>query len=80
MFYHAVCQVETTAGSLFFNIQSYALKVGETAASPPTGHVRHLALTVLQFFFCNSGNMTLLHIHQFTSHGNMRLVSQKQKH
>ena len=26
------------------------LLVGETGASPSTGHVRHLALTVLQFF------------------------------
>ena len=28
-------------------------------------------------FFDNSGNMTLLHIHQCTSHGNMRLASKK---
>ena len=26
-------------------------KVGETGASPPTGRVRHLALTSLQLFF-----------------------------
>ena len=51
-----------------------------TKASPPTGHVGHLALTSLQFCFGNSGNMTLLHIHQYTTDGNMRLVSQKLKH
>ena len=55
------------------------IHVGETGASPPTGHVRLLALTSLKLFFGNSVNMTLLHIHQCTSHGNMRLASQKSR-
>ena len=60
--------------------RSSILVVGETGASPPSGHVRHMALTSLQLFFGNSGNMTLLHMHQCTSREKMRLACQKQKH
>ena len=56
------------------------IRVGETGASSPTGHVRHLAFTSLQFFlFGNSENMTLLHIHQCSTDGNMKLASQALK-
>ena len=51
--------------------------VGKSGASPPTGHVCHLLLFLINYFLGNSGNNTLLHIHQCTSHGNMRLASKK---
>ena len=78
--YKTKCPFALTETVNYFRKNKSNVSVGETGASPPTGHVRQLALTSLQFFFGNSGNMTLLHIHQCTTDGNMKLASQKLKH
>ena len=61
---------------LFGHFLRLSGSIGETGASPPLGfYFKFVTIT----FVGNSGNMTLLHIHQSTSHGNMRLASQNRK-
>ena len=39
--------------------------------------VKKIGATIIVHYFCNSGNITLLHIHQCISYGNMMPANQK---
>ena len=54
-------------------------RLGETGLVRLRGTFATWLLLRYNSFFGNSGNVTLLHIHQCTTDGNMRLASQKLK-